>query len=79
MKRDCIIKQSYLSERGLMRLIKEKIRNNKDGEYYGGYAVGGHKGNVHPAQVIGLYNGVLVYQHPNENQHRQKCPRIHHY
>jgi hypothetical protein len=50
-------------------LIDKQIGNDKHGENNGRYAIGGHKGDVDAAQVVGLYDGMLVNKHGNEHQH----------
>ena len=41
----------------------EPVQQKEYGEYRAGYAVGGHKGKVHPAQVVWFYQAMLIYQH----------------
>ncbi len=47
-------------------LYPNPVQQKEHGEYHTGYAVSGHKGKVHPAQVVGFYQAVLIYQHGAE-------------
>ncbi len=48
-------------------LIDEEVGDDEGAEDYAGDAVGGHEGDVYFTEVVGLYNGVLVVEHADED------------
>ena len=60
-----------LSRREHLRQKKMQIHigNDKYGKYDAGDPIGGHKGQVDPAEIIGFDNGMLVDQHTQKYGH----------
>ena len=42
-------------------LVNKKIGYDKYRKHHAGNAIGGHKGDVHAAQVVWFYNGMLIH------------------